>query len=368
MTELAAIDVAGAWLGIFLTICILSFLYGDNPFYKLAEHLFVGVSIGYIVVVQIKNNLYVKLERGLEWPDAVPIALVTMLFARLAARRLAWLGKFPLAFVVALFAGQSIVGLVGADLADQVKAAARPLVVERTDLNTADAPRLSLLPGVSPDLAAKLVAEREQRPFDSLDDAVARPSRSGAERADLAAERGPIVGLDARAAVREGELDWFGIASQVLLLLALLAGLLYFYVSVAHRGAIGRVSRVGVWILMIGFGASFGWTVQGRIALAIGRAQDIRGTFLGKEDAARVHGEAAALVSIAIVAGGIYLWERRRRRAGGPGEPGEAGGPGERGGPGGLGDPGGDAEPPPPPPHSGDAGGPGAVVPPAAPA
>jgi len=315
MTELATIDVIGAWLGIFLTICILSFLYGDNPFYKLAEHLFVGVSVGYIIVVQIKNNLYVKLERGLTWSDAVPIALMAMLFARVASRRLAWLAKFPLAFAVALFAGQSIVGLVGADLADQMKAAASPLVVERTDLNTADAPRLSLLPGVSPDLAAKLVAERELRPFDSLDDALARPSLLAAERADLAAERGPIVGLDARAAVRAGELDWFGVASQVLLLLALLAGLLYFYFSIAHRGAVGAASRAGAWILMIGFGASFGWTVQGRIALAIGRAQDIRGTFLGPRDAAQVHGEAAALVSIAIVGGGIYLWERRRRRA-----------------------------------------------------
>jgi uncharacterized iron-regulated membrane protein len=112
----------------------------------------------------------------------------------------------------------------------------------------------------------------------------------------------------------------------VLLLLALLAGLLYFYFSIAHRGAIGRVSRVGVWILMIGFGASFGWTVQGRIALAIGRAQHIRGTFLGAEDAAQVHGEAAALASIAIVGAGIYLWERRRRRAEAREEPSRSGG------------------------------------------
>ncbi len=314
MTELAMIDVVGAWLGIFLTICILSFLYGDNPFYKLAEHLFVGVSVGYIVVVQLGNNFVVKFERGLTWWDAVPLVLVAMLFAKLASRRLGWLGKFPLAFVVALFAGQSIVGLVGSDLADQMKVAARPLVVERVDLNTAGASELSLLPGVSPAVAGKLVAERARRPFESIDDLLARPSLTEDERAELAAQRGHLVGLDARAAVRAGEVDWFGVVSQVLLLLALLSGLLYFYFSVAHKGAIGKASRVGLWILMIGFGASFGWTVQGRIALAIGRAQDIRGTFLGAEDAAQVHGEAAALVSIAIVGAGIYLWERRRRR------------------------------------------------------
>jgi len=46
MTPLAPIDIFGAWIAIFLTMAILSFLYGDNPFYKLAEHLFIGISIG----------------------------------------------------------------------------------------------------------------------------------------------------------------------------------------------------------------------------------------------------------------------------------------------------------------------------------
>ena len=313
MTELATIDVLGFWLGIFLTMCILSFLYGDNPFYKFAEHLFVGVSIGYIVVVQFKSNMWVKVERGLGPIDLIPLAFIALMFAKLASAKLAWLGRFPLAFVVALFAGQSIVGLVGSDLGDQMKAAARPLVVEKVDVSTATASQLSQLPGVSPTVAAKLVTEREQRPFSSVDDLATRPSLSADERASLADERGPIVGLDARASVDGSAIDWFGVVSQVLLLLALLTGLLFFYFSVAHKGPIGRVSRVGVWILMIGFGASFGWTVQGRIALAIGRAQDIRGKLMAEQDAAQIHGEAAAIVSVVIIVIGIYLWERRRR-------------------------------------------------------
>jgi hypothetical protein len=314
MTELATADLVGAWVGIFLTMCILSFLYGDNPFYKLAEHLFIGVSIGYIVVVQIRNNFYVKVDRGLTWWDVVPAVLVAMMFVKLASRRLAWLGRFPLAFVVALYAGQSITGLVGSDLGDQIKVASASLRVDKVDLDTASAAKLSQVPGVSPAIAQKLVAERAREPFDSVDDALARPSLTAEERADLAAERGHLVGIDARAAVLPGELDYFGVASQVLLLVALLATLLYFYFSIAHKGAVGKASRVGVWILMVGFGASFGWTVQGRIALAIARAQDIRGTFMSPGDAARVHGEAAAVVSAAIIVAGIVFWERRTRR------------------------------------------------------
>jgi len=42
------LDIIGVWLSVLMTLCILSYLYGDNPFYKAAEHIFVGVSAGYI--------------------------------------------------------------------------------------------------------------------------------------------------------------------------------------------------------------------------------------------------------------------------------------------------------------------------------
>jgi hypothetical protein len=37
-------EIMGAWLVVLLTLCIFSFLYKDNPFYKAAAHLYVGVS------------------------------------------------------------------------------------------------------------------------------------------------------------------------------------------------------------------------------------------------------------------------------------------------------------------------------------
>ena len=41
--------INGFWVtfAAFLTLAIMSFLYRDNPFYKFAEHLFVGVSAAY---------------------------------------------------------------------------------------------------------------------------------------------------------------------------------------------------------------------------------------------------------------------------------------------------------------------------------
>jgi len=65
---------------------------------------------------------------------------------------------------------------------------------------------------------------------------------------------------------------------------------------------------------MIGFGASFGYTVQGRIALAIGRAQDVMGTRLPQREADQIQGPWAALVCVAIIIAGIAIWEVREKR------------------------------------------------------
>ena len=45
------------------------------------------------------------------------------------------------------------------------------------------------------------------------------------------------------------------------LVFGVLSCLTYFFFSVEHRGIAGRIARVGVWFLMITFGASFAFTV-----------------------------------------------------------------------------------------------------------
>ena len=37
----------GVWMAVFLTLMVLSFLYKENPFFRLAEYLTVGLSAGY---------------------------------------------------------------------------------------------------------------------------------------------------------------------------------------------------------------------------------------------------------------------------------------------------------------------------------
>ena len=51
MEVYATNEVIGLWIAGFLTLCVFSFLLGDNPFYKFAEHIYVGVSAGYWMCV-----------------------------------------------------------------------------------------------------------------------------------------------------------------------------------------------------------------------------------------------------------------------------------------------------------------------------
>jgi hypothetical protein len=44
------------------------------------------------------------------------------------------------------------------------------------------------------------------------------------------------------------------------------------------------VARIGIWFLMVAFGASFGYTVMARISLLIGRMYFLLRDFLGVID------------------------------------------------------------------------------------
>ncbi len=318
-------DILGAWLSIFLSFAILSFLYKDNPFYKFAEHLFIGISIGYLVAKQYYDVIEPKVVDRLFGGEAaawmrvcalIAIALFAMMLVKSMSRRWAWLGRYPIAYVVALFASLEVVGLVESDLGAQIRGSMVDLdaVSEKVNINEAPRQDLMALPGVTAPIADAIVDQRAHQPIRDLDELARLPGLDAPERAELRRARGHLTGLDARASVSDHGRNWFGLFSQLLLIGGLLASLIYFYFSIEQKGPVGRISRAGVWILMIGFGASFGYTVQGRLALAIGRGIDIMGMDKEAGLAARIHGKGIALASIAVIVIGLLIWERRGKR------------------------------------------------------
>ena len=236
-------EIFSAWIYVTLTLCIFSFLYKDNPFYKAAEHLYIGVSAGYVAVIsfwqQVQPNLFGRLwpvrsnvddgsifysiwyaiyeilnfittgfgvldrsifpQGGIKGFDEVrlvyiiPFILGIFMILRLVPS-LGWLARWAIAYIVGMAAGLRFYGYLNSNILSQIKASA-------IDFST----------------------------------------------------------------------DWGSIINALIVFIGTLSGLIYFFYSTEHKGVIGRISRIGIYFLMIKFGASFGFAVMGRISLLIGQ-------------------------------------------------------------------------------------------------
>ena len=71
------------------------------------------------------------------------------------------------------------------------------------------------------------------------------------------------------------------IIGKLVIFLGTFSGLVYFFFSKEHKGIYAVGAKVGVFFLMITFGAAFGYTVMSRMSLLIGRIDFIFGDWLG---------------------------------------------------------------------------------------
>ncbi len=226
-------EIFGIWLAAFLTLCIYSFLYRDNPFYRFAEHLFVGISVGYLIVIGIHQGIIPKAWEPLSkaigalWTEItgettpetrnalwglfriLPIAIGLLFFARLSPRH-SWLIRIPIAILIGFGAGAAIPDMLQANIFKQTRGTIEPF----TDINA-------------------------------------------------------------------GTLSTWDTFGAVLMVIGVICTLTYFFFSVEHRGPINWFSKIGIAFLMIGFGAAFGNTVMGRVALMIHRVSFLINDWIG---------------------------------------------------------------------------------------
>lgn len=212
-----ASHIVGTWMAAILTLCIFSFLYEDNPLYKFAEHLFVGVSAGYYIAVTYRNvilpNLFENVQNGVmsifqpgptDW-KALSFILAGVMGIMLLMKLIpnfSWLARWPLSFMVGIASGLGIV-----------------LTMEALVLKQIDATIMNLL-----------------------------------------------------VRTYTGSINWASTIQHWLIFIGVCSGLIYFYFSKEHKGYFfGPVSRIGIYVLMMAFGAAFGYTVMARVSLLIGR-------------------------------------------------------------------------------------------------
>jgi hypothetical protein len=204
-------SVLGIWLGALFTFAIFSFLYKDNPFYKIAEQIFVGLSAGYWFVYTIffilMPNLFNPLlqDFAVNWIKLIPAVLGILMLLRLIPS-IDWVSRFPIALVIGTTSGIFFLRYLKSDVINQLTA---------TIMN-------------------------------------------------------PFQGA-----------DWVTVVGQILLIIGTLTGVIYFYFSKKHEGAFGVTAKIGIYFLMVSFGAAFGYTAMARISLLIGRLQFLLGDWLG---------------------------------------------------------------------------------------
>jgi hypothetical protein len=124
-----SIDIISAFIGLILTLMIFSYLIGDNPLFRIAVYLFVGVSSGYAATVVWHYVLVPKLFQQLTPSDPnrlllsiVPLVLSVSLLTKLSPR-ISWIGNFAMAVLVGVGAAAAVGGALLGTLGPQVRAA-----------------------------------------------------------------------------------------------------------------------------------------------------------------------------------------------------------------------------------------------------
>lgn len=104
-------DLLWTTLAAFLTFCIFSFLYKDNPFYKFAEHLVVGVSAGYFTMLLYFEGFRPKLYEPVfvqgKLYYLIPGILGLLMWTRFI-RKWSWLSRYSIAATIGIGTGISI--------------------------------------------------------------------------------------------------------------------------------------------------------------------------------------------------------------------------------------------------------------------
>lgn len=127
MPDLMQADVLGGWVAFLLTLIVFSYLLGDNPLFRLAEHLFIGVAVAYAVVIVWRTVLVPRLFNPLvadpigNWPFWVPLLLGLLLLARVRGQW-SWLANLPMGFLFGVGAALSIGGALLGTLYPQLRA------------------------------------------------------------------------------------------------------------------------------------------------------------------------------------------------------------------------------------------------------
>jgi hypothetical protein len=187
-------ETLGLYLSAVLILSVYSmFLYKDNPFFHIAEHLALAVALANATVVSVKSLYDIAWEPAIVKGQDPVFWIGVLVFSGLTMARLfpkyGWVSRWPLAFIVGSGIGLGLRGAVETQLLGNLRAVVIPLTGGR---------------------------------FTPID--------------------------------------------NIVTLIMCGSTVAYFLFTREHKGAMGIVSKIGRYSMMVGFGAQFGSVTIDRIS------------------------------------------------------------------------------------------------------
>lgn len=144
MVNMSLSDVVGGVVGLILTLMVFSYLLGDNGLFRLATHIFIGVTAGYVTITVVYNVLWPQLiipflsgDRQRAIFTSIPLLLGAFLLLK-SSPRLSNLGNLSMAFLVGTGAAVGLGGALLGTLFPQTSASMNVLGSNAFQGNAAD--------------------------------------------------------------------------------------------------------------------------------------------------------------------------------------------------------------------------------------
>jgi hypothetical protein len=115
-------DVIGLWTGWVLMLMVYSYpLYKENPAYRLAEYLYIGVTLAITIMVNLNNVVSMAVRPMLQGQILmiIPIIVGLLVFTMLSPQY-RWVSRYPIALLVGTGFGLGIRGTIKPNLQDAI--------------------------------------------------------------------------------------------------------------------------------------------------------------------------------------------------------------------------------------------------------
>ncbi|MCS6776166.1 MAG: hypothetical protein RMJ43_01315 [Chloroherpetonaceae bacterium] len=244
-------DTLVLWIGAICTLGFYSILYRENRIYRFFEHLFLGLAMGYGVANVWTDTLQPKwweplVHRGHWW--LIFVMIIGLFYYFVYSPRYNWLARLVIGFFLGVTSGRAFQAFVN-DYWPQIPTSFKPVI-----------------------------------------------------------PHGPVTTPDGQTLPA---LTWSDALNNILFMVILLCVMSYFFFSFEQKHPVlKRSAQLGRWLMMFTFGAIFGSTIMGRLALMIDRMD-----FLVNDFGPQIGGPwVMFLVLIGLAGLVLYLSKRAAER------------------------------------------------------